>query len=550
MEVNMITSLHIKNIGIIDEININLNEGFNVLTGETGAGKTLIIDSLQIIAGGRFSKEMIRRGENQSYVEMSLYLPNKGFEEDTVIVSREMNIKGKNLCKINGRLVTVSELKEFMKDVIDIHGQNDNQSILDNSTHISLIDGFADSEISNVKNEYTELYKEYQLTKKALNDNYGDDREKQRKLDLLKYEVEEIENANLKIGEEEEIEEKRKIISSSEKIVNNLQEAEMQISENVIENLNIAIRSMEKIETYKEEYATLVGELKNAYYELQEAARDISSNREDIYFDEEEQKEIEERWDLIHSLKRKYGNTIEEILKYKEEKSEEINQIENLDEYILSLKKQKQKLEKQMLELANKMHLIREKYGERLSAEINSELQDLEMKNAKFSVHFENNEETDFNKDGLDKIEFMIQTNVGEEAKPLTKIASGGEMSRIMLAIKNVLADVDKIPVLIFDEIDTGISGIAANSTGEKMKSISKNHQVICVTHQASIAAKGDYNYYISKQVVNEKTSTKIKLLSENEVINEIARISSGSISEASINHAKELRNRKLKLVI
>lgn len=546
----MITSLHIKNIGIIDEININLNEGFNVLTGETGAGKTLIIDSLQIIAGGRFSKEMIRRGENQSYVEMSLYLPNKGFEEDTVIVSREMNIKGKNLCKINGRLVTVSELKEFMKDIIDIHGQNDNQSILDNSTHISLIDGFADSEISNVKNEYTELYKEYQLTKKALNDNYGDDREKQRKLDLLKYEVEEIENANLKIGEEEEIEEKRKIISSSEKIVNNLQEAEMQISENVIENLNIAIRSMEKIETYKEEYATLVGELKNAYYELQEAARDISSNREDIYFDEEEQKEIEERWDLIHSLKRKYGNTIEEILKYKEEKSEEINQIENLAEYILSLKKQKQKLEKQMLELANKMHLIREKYGEKLSAEINSELQDLEMKNAKFSVHFENNEETDFNKDGLDKIEFMIQTNVGEEAKPLTKIASGGEMSRIMLAIKNVLADVDKIPVLIFDEIDTGISGIAANSTGEKMKSISKNHQVICVTHQASIAAKGDYNYYISKQVVNEKTSTKIKLLSENEVINEIARISSGSISEASINHAKELRNRKLKLVI
>lgn len=546
----MITSLHIKNIGIIDEININLNEGFNVLTGETGAGKTLIIDSLQIIAGGRFSKEMIRRGENQSYVEMSLYLPNKGFEEDTVIVSREMNIKGKNLCKINGRLVTVSELKEFMKDIIDIHGQNDNQSILDNSTHISLIDGFADSEISNVKNEYTELYKEYQLTKKALNDNYGDDREKQRKLDLLKYEVEEIENANLKIGEEEEIEEKRKIISSSEKIVNNLQEAEMQISENVIENLNIAIRSMEKIETYKEEYATLVGELKNAYYELQEAARDISSNREDIYFDEEEQKKIEERWDLIHSLKRKYGNTIEEILKYKEEKSEEINQIENLDEYILSLKKQKQKLEKQMIELANKMHLIREKYGEKLSAEINSELQDLEMKNAKFSVHFENNEETDFNKDGLDKIEFMIQTNVGEEAKPLTKIASGGEMSRIMLAIKNVLADVDKIPVLIFDEIDTGISGIAANSTGEKMKSISKNHQVICVTHQASIAAKGDYNYYISKQVVNEKTSTKIKLLSENEVINEIARISSGSISEASINHAKELRNRKLKLVI
>jgi len=203
-----------------------------------------------------------------------------------------------------------------------------------------------------------------------------------------------------------------------------------------------------------------------------------------------------------------------------------------------------------MLKIAQNMHKTRLSYAEKLSTLINKELEALEMKNAKFSVHFENNEETDFNKDGLDKIEFMIQTNVGEEAKQLIKIASGGEMSRIMLAIKNVLADVDKIPVLIFDEIDTGISGIAANSTGEKMKSISKNHQVICVTHQASIAAKGDYNYYISKQVVNEKTSTKIKLLSENEVINEIARISSGSISEASINHAKELRNRKLKLVI
>ena len=546
----MITSLHIKNIGIIDEININLNEGFNVLTGETGAGKTLIIDSLQIIAGGRFSKEMIRRGENFSYVEMSLYLPNKGYEDDTVIVSREMNLKGKNLCKINGRMVTVNELKEFMKNIIDIHGQNENLSILDNSTHINLIDGFANEKISQIKSNYQKLYEEYLNTKKELNENYGDDREKQRRLDLLKYEVEEISSANLKLKEDEEIEEKRKLISSSEKIVTNLQEAEMQISENVIENLNIAIRSMEKIEIYKEEYSTLVSELKSAYYELQEAARDISNHKEEIYFDEEEQREIEERWDLIHSLKRKYGNTIEEILKYKEEKNKEIEQIENLDSYILKLKEKKQKLEKEMKSLAEKMHLIREKYANILSLQINKELKDLEMKNAKFSVNFLGNEEKSFNKDGIDRLEFMIQTNVGEITKPLAKIASGGEMSRIMLAIKNVLADVDQTPVLIFDEIDTGISGSAANSTGEKMKSISKNHQVICVTHGASIAAKGDYNYYICKEVKDEKTSTKIKLLTEKETIEEIARIASGSISEASINHAKELRGQKLKLVI
>lgn len=546
----MITSLHIKNIGIIDEININLNEGLNVLTGETGAGKTLIIDALQIISGGRFSKEMIRRGENFSYVEMSLYLPNRNFEEDTVIVSREMNLKGKNLCKINGRMVTVSELKEFMKNIIDIHGQNENQSILDSSTHIDLLDGFANEEILGIKNNYIKLYEEDLKIKRLLNENYGDDKEKQRKLDLLKYEVEEISSANLKVGEDEEIEEKRKLIISSEKIVNNLQEAELQISENVIENLNIAIRSMEKIESYKEDYSILVGELKNAYYELQEAARDISGHREEIYFDEEEQKEIEERVDLIHSLKRKYGNTIEEILDYKQKKIEEIEQIENLDTYILELKKKQKKLETEMKILAEKMHSIREKYINILEKQINKELEDLEMKNAKFSVKFLEKENIEFNKNGIDKLEFMLQTNVGETAKPLVKIASGGEMSRIMLAIKNVLADVDKTPVLIFDEIDTGISGVAANSTGEKMKAISKNHQVICVTHQASIAAKGDYNYYICKEVKDNKTLTKIKLLTENEVIIEIARISSGDITEASINNAKELRERKLKLVV
>lgn len=546
----MITSLHIKNIGIIDEININLNEGLNVLTGETGAGKTLIIDALQIISGGRFSKEMIRRGENFSYVEMSLYLPNRNFEEDTVIVSREMNLKGKNLCKINGRMVTVSELKEFMKNIIDIHGQNENQSILDSSTHIDLLDGFANEEILGIKNNYIKLYEEDLKIKRLLNENYGDDKEKQRKLDLLKYEVEEISSANLKVGEDEEIEEKRKLIISSEKIVNNLQEAELQISENVIENLNIAIRSMEKIESYKEDYSILVGELKNAYYELQEAARDISGHREEIYFDEEEQKEIEERVDLIHSLKRKYGNTIKEILDYKQKKIEEIEQIENLDTYILELKKKQKKLETEMKILAEKMHSIREKYINILETQINKELEDLEMKNAKFSVKFLEKENIEFNKNGIDKLEFMLQTNVGETAKPLVKIASGGEMSRIMLAIKNVLADVDKTPVLIFDEIDTGISGVAANSTGEKMKAISKNHQVICVTHQASIAAKGDYNYYICKEVKDNKTLTKIKLLTENEVIREIARISSGDITEASINNAKELRERKLKLVV
>ena len=543
----MINTLHIKNIGIIDDITINLNEGFNVLTGETGAGKTLIIGSLQILAGGRFSKEMIRNGESHSFVEMSIYLPDHGYEEDNVIVSREINIKGKNTCKINGRLVTVNELKTFMNNVIDIHGQNDNQSILDVNTHIELLDEYANKDLKEIKDEYKKLYDEYLEIKSELSKNYGDDKEKQRKLDLLNYQVNEIEEAKLKVGEEDELEAKRKSIMAAEKIASNLQEAEGQINTNAIDAMNIAIKALEKIESYNEEYSEIANRLKGAYYEVQEAARDLAYLGEDLYFDEDEQTKVEERLDLINSLKRKYGNDISEILEYKEKVNEEIYEIENLEGYIKSLKNKLSKQEELLADLSNKMNQIRNKYAKELIKKINKELKELEMKNARFNVRIDFSENNDFNKNGLDKVEFFIATNVGEEEKPLIKIASGGEMSRFMLAIKNVLADVDKIPVIIFDEIDTGISGVAANVTGEKIKQISKTHQVICVTHLASIAAKGDYNYFICKEIENNKTKTKVKQLNEEEVLKEIARISTGSVSEISINHARELRNLSFK---
>lgn len=543
----MINTLHIKNIGIIDDITINLNEGFNVLTGETGAGKTLIIGSLQILAGGRFSKEMIRNGESVSYVEMDAFLPNQGYENDTVIVSREINIKGKNTCKINGRLVTVSELKYFMNNIIDIHGQNDNQSILDVSTHIELLDEYAISEIKDIKINYYNLYQEYQNIKTEISKNYGDDKEKQRKLDLLNYQVNEIENANLKEGEEEELEERRTVIMSSEKITINLSDAERNLNEVAVDSINTAIKDLEKIEKYNNEYSKVLNSLKNSYYEIQEAARDISYMNSDMYFDENEQNEIEERLNLIKSLKRKYGNNVKEILDYKEKVNKEIYDIQNLEDYINNLKKKMKSLENEMLILSEQLNKIRNKYAQDLSIKINKEFEELEMKNAKFSVKIEYSNDNKFNRYGLDKVEFQITTNVGEEAKSLAKVASGGEMSRFMLAIKGVLAEVDKIPVIIFDEIDTGISGIAANATGEKIKKISKNHQVICVTHLASIAAKGDYNYYVCKEIAEGKTKTKVKQLTENEILEEIARISSGSVTSISLKHAKELRKRKLR---
>ena len=542
----MISTLHIKNIGIIDDLCIDLNNGLNVLTGETGAGKTLIIDSLGIISGGRFSKDMIRKGETNSFVEICMYEPeNENSIDENIIVSREINSTGKNMCKINGRMVTVNELKNFMSKFIEIHGQNDNQSLLDNRFHLKYLDGFIGEKILEIKQEYKVKYQKYLDIKQELKNNYGDDKERERKLDLLRYQANEIQEANLKEGEEENLEEKRKLIINSEKISTNLQEADISIGENSIDNLNVAIRALEKIENIDEKYEKITSNLKNIYYELQEISRDISDYKEDAYFDENERNEIEERLDLIYSLKRKYGNNIQEILSYKDEILDEISRIENLDEYTNKLKNELKQIKEEMIILAKKMNQLRKEYAKVLSININKVLEDLEMKNANINIHVDYCED-EFLENGKDEVEFYITTNLGEDEKQLSKIASGGEMSRIMLAIKKVLADTDKMPVLIFDEIDTGISGKAAGAVAEKLNGISKNHQVLCISHLPSIAAIADYNYFISKKVVENRTNTNIKLLNEKETLEEIARISSGEVNEATINYAMQLRNKKV----
>ena len=541
----MITALHIKNIGIIEDLNIDFQQGLNVLTGETGAGKTLIIDSLQMVSGGRFSKEMIRKGEKYSFVELCLYEPeNENAIEGNIIVSREIYASGRNMCKINGRMVTVTELKDFMKQFIEIHGQNENQDLLDNKLHLSYLDGFIGDKINNKKLEYLGLYEKYCDIKHELANNFGDEKERQRKLDLLEYQVKEIEEANLKVGEEEELEEKRKLIVNSEKIVENLQEADQLISENSIDSISMAIRALEKIELIDNKYEKTSNDLKSIYYELQELSRDVNDYKNDIYFDEEERDFVEERLNLIYSLKRKYGNTIEEILKYCDEIKSEIEHIENLEEYNNKLRKEQKKLVEGMDKLAIEMNGIRKQHATFLSENINKELEDLEMKNAKVNVKVEYLENEYF-KTGKNVVKFYIITNKGEDEKELSKIASGGEMSRIMLGIKKVLADTDNVPVIIFDEIDTGISGKAANAVAKKLKVISNKHQVMCISHLPNIAAMADYNYFISKETTVDRTKTKIKLLEENEVIEEIARISSGEINEISMKYAIELRNKK-----
>ena len=541
----MISNIHIKNIGIIDDLEINLNKGMNVFTGETGAGKSLIIDAINIICGGRFSKEIIRKGENHSYVELCMYSPDDINSVDgNIIITREIYSNGRNMCKINGRLVTVAELKNFMSNYIEIHGQNANQQLFDNKTHIKYLDNFIGKEIFDLKVEYKNKYTRYNEIKRELRENYGDEKEKQRKLDLLRYQLNEIQEAKLKTGEEEKLEEKRKIILNSEKIAKNLSEANNAVGENVIDMLSSAIRALEKIEEIDSKYTETIENLRNSYYNLQEISRDINNYMEDIEFDEQEIEKIETRLDIIYNLKRKYGNNIEEILKYGEEVKTEIDKIENVDKYNEQLKKEQKELENEMTKLAEKISEIRKEEAQKLSSKINKELLDLEMTNAiiNIKVEYKINE---FFEDGKDSVQILIKTNVGENESELSKIASGGEMSRIMLAIKKVLTEVDRIPVVIFDEIDTGISGKASRTVASKMKSISKEHQVICVSHLAPIAAIADYNYFISKKVENERTTTSVQLLNEQEVICEIARISSGEINEVTLKYANELRNQK-----
>jgi len=537
----MLSTLHIKNIGIIDDLSIDFNEGFNILTGETGAGKTLIIGSLAILAGGRFSKEMIRKGEDYSLIEASIFYPQSELAEDgNIIISREIYLNGRNTCKINGKLVTVSELKSFMSKIIDIHGQHDNQNLLDNSKHIKYLDGFIGNELQVIKREYQEHFTVYNEIKAKLKANYGDETEKERRIDLLRYQYNEIEAVNLKTGEDIELEEKHKIMMNSEKLKENLHTIDANINENAIEYISNSIRCLEKIEDYGDVYKEKLSELKSIYYELQETARDISALKEDADFDEYERDEVERRLDIITSLKRKYGNSIDEILEYKDKLEAEINQIANVDEINAKLRKELKNTENTMKNLCSKINEIRNKYSIILSNKINKELKDLEMPNAKFNIKVEKQEA--YNTNGYDNIEFMICTNIGEEFKELSKIASGGEMSRIMLAIKTVLADIDEVQVLIFDEIDTGISGKAAKAVADKMKVISKSHQTLCITHLATIAAQGNSNYYIYKEVENGKTRTNIKQLNEQETIYEIARIANGEITEVAIENAKELR--------
>jgi len=558
--------LQIQNIAIIDKVEIELEEGLNVLTGETGAGKSIIIDSIKAILGERLSKDLIRTGKDKAVVEAVFVVEDdrlKDFyeefgiepeEDGTLIISREFTLSGKNNCRINGKMSTVSMLKQIGEFLIDIHGQHDNQSLLRTESHVDLLDSFGDDSIRILKNEYNQKLNEYRELKNKLKLLSGDPNDRERKIDFLKFQIDEIKKAKLKPNEDEELDKQRIILRNAEKIIEALSEAYellgvgSKTGKSASDSIGEAVSIISEISKFDQRYAAVSKRLESLSFELEDIISEIRGSRDEIDYDQEMLEQIEERIDLIYKLKKKYGDSIDKIKEYMENAQQQLNEIVNNEELVNKYRDELKKVDEELFKLAKDINVKRNAAAKLLEEKIGYELNDLEMKNSRLKVIVEFDESTDengerrYNHNGLDKVEFLISTNPGEPLKPLAKIASGGEMSRIMLAIKTILANVDRIPTLIFDEIDIGISGKAAQKVGEKMSYISKNHQVISVTHLAQIACMADHNYYIEKSAKADSTSTKVKRLDEHEVKSEVARIIGGSnISEITLKHAEEM---------
>lgn len=547
----MLSYIHIKNIAIIEELEVEFNNGLNVLTGETGVGKSIIINAINFALGARASKDLIRKGSTSASCEMIfslneenvneiLKLENIDVEDNEIVISRTLSDSGKNIFKINGTVVSSSVMKSITSKIIDIHGQHEHQSLFDASKHIDVLDRFAKKDIMPIKEELINKYEEYKDVKNKIENLLGNDEDRERKIDILEYQISEIEDANLKFGEDKELEEKRNILLNSDRIVsgtNNAHEA-LEVSD---DNIIKAIKELERLVKIDEKFVSMIESLNESQIIVSDIRNSLSSYTDNFYFDPKEQEMIEERLDLIDKLKRKYGSEIENVIDYLNSKKEELDEIYNSEELLNDLKKKKKSLEDEIITLSNKLTEVRTKAANEAKQKIEINLKDLEMKNAKFDIMI--SKKDTFNANGMDEIEFLFSSNLGEEVKALDKIASGGEISRVMLAIKNVLAGNDEIQILVFDEIDTGISGRAAQAVAEKMMQLATAHQILCITHLPQIAAMADYHYEISKREKDGRTISSIELLDYEEQAKELARLVTGAeMTETALNHAKELK--------
>lgn len=552
----MILELYMKNCALIEELRLDIDKNLNILTGETGSGKSIIIGALGLCLGGKYDRSFLRKGTEKGLVEAVFDVNNQKLkekllengidieEDNQIIISKEIFDDGKSISRINGRNVKVSFLKEISNYLIDIHGQHQNQVLFDKDTHIDFLDLFGEELLYESKSDYEKTYIEYNEVKKALNvlTENKDDMQIQREIDLIKFQINEIESANLNENEYEDLLKQRDVYRNGEKIFTNLNNAYLNLYDGSINSVDLISKSLGDlgaIAQYDEKLNDYNDTIERIMYELQDISRDIRSYKENIDFSPYELEQIEQRVDEINTLRRKYGDTIEEILTYKDKINERLDEILNRDEKVEELKLKLKKVEDILVIKAEKLTQKRKEVARNLQEKLLYELKSLNMKNVVFEVSFG---KSTFNAKGQDDIEFMISFNLGEDIKPIYKVASGGEMSRFMLAFKTILADIDEIDTLVFDEIDTGISGIAAQIVGEKLSFIAKKKQIICITHLPQIAANADTHYCIEKKTSNERTFTVISRLDDNQRKDEIARLIAGSnITEKTMEHASEI---------
>ncbi|KGR78385.1 DNA repair protein RecN [Ureibacillus manganicus] len=553
----MLRELNIRNFAIIDDLTVSFFEGLTVLTGETGAGKSIIIDAVHQLAGGRASHEFIRHGARKAELSGLFQITNNHhaiceklqdvgieIEEDSVILQREISEKGKSICRINGKLVPLSILREIGSKLVDIHGQHENQELMDEKQHIHLLDYFASNDISSIKDKYTKSYHDYRNLYKEIVQLSNDEKRSIQKIDLYQFQIKEIEEAKLKIGEEDELLDERRRLSNFHKIFERANIAYDAIS-GEMNGLDLIGKSMGALDDIAEidvQFKEIHEIVASSFYSLQDASYQIKSILDDLEFNPERLNEVEHRLTQYQTLKRKYGSTVEEILTYLEKIKEELDQLVNRDENIRLLEQKLHNLEQELEEYALQLTAVRKTSAGKLSEAIMEQLRDLHMEKAKFIVNFDTLKQFDVN--GKDQITFYISTNVGEPPKSLPKIASGGELSRIMLALKTIFSSTEGVTSIIFDEVDTGVSGRVAQAIAEKISAVSYHSQVLCITHLPQVAAMADQHYLIRKEVEDNRTFTTVSNITIEERAEEISRMMSGAeITDLTLQHAKELLN-------
>lgn len=554
----MLWQLNIKNLAIIDDISIEFGEGFNILTGETGAGKSIIIDAINLILGARADRDLIRTGENSASVDAIFTIENntelidklKELElydeyEQELIVSRQVYSNGRNVNRINGKPVSINTLKDISEFLIDIHGQHQHQSLLNKSYHMGFLDSF-DSEIENVSKTVSGLYSNWRELVKKINEIDTGAEDFERNKELMEYQINEIDEAELKTGEDDELAEKKQKLKNSRTIIEALEHAYMCLNSGrresgALDFMRSAKDKLRDISELDDEYSDLYDTADSLYYEMEDLSDSIRKAAKYAAFSPAELERIDDRLYLINSLKRKYGKTIESILLFRDNLKAQLASMEYNMDNLEQLREDEKALYADLIKECDILHEKRVGAALKLQQRIVDELRYLGMKKVQFSAEI-TVDKTNISSHGYDSVEFLISTNPGEPMKPLAKIASGGEISRIMLSIKSALADIDGIPTMIFDEIDTGISGAVARAAGEKMYALARRHQIICITHQAQIAALADYHFYVSKVQTDGKTVTNVKLLDTDEKTEHIASMISGSnVTDAAREHAKEL---------